>query len=1019
MIRFLVHRPIAVLVSFVALLLLGTTAYTFLPTSLLPDSDIPQVSVRLMGEHLSTEEVEEQMATPIRNALLQLQGLQRIESRSSEGGANIHIRFEPGSDISLRFIEVNEKVDMAMNSLPREAQRPLVTKTGVDDIPVFQLDISPKDSMTTPERLVEVSTFVRETIRRRIEQLPEVAMVDATGLMQPQIRIEPRDGYLESLGLDAQVLLQAFRENRISLGNIQVKDGHYRYFLRFSADIQSLERLAATPININGRVFRLGDLATASLTHAEETGAFYSNGKRAINLSVIKQPSARMEDLQRHFYGLLDRMRRDYPDLVFELAQDQTMLLDYAIGNLRQDLWIGGILAALLMLVFIRRIKPAVLIGITMPMSLLISQLGFYLLGISINIVSLGGLILGLGMIVDNSIVVIDNIKRYRDSGLGVAEAAIQGTDEVIRPLITSVLTNCAVFIPLIFMSGLAGAIFFDQALSVTVGVVASLIVSILLLPPLYSLVYLGGDKKGRREFEIRAYVNVTAWYERGLGMAFHRPVATFLMVAALLAGGVGLYTMLDKTRLPETTRSDFEVSIDWNEPIGVAENWDRVKRLLNGMADGIGTSGAWVGEQQYLLDRGNDRGQTQTGIYIQSSAGTDTDTLQRHLHALQDSLFPTAVMDIIPARNAFEEVFADRIAPLRLQVATKDSRKMPPPEETLRLLDTLWEALPDARIDPAALHGKVLIHIDPVKAARYGIGLGEVTARIESAFRPTFVDHYQGGQEQVPIVLVPASHPDIGAVLAHSFIRKPDGFEVPLSALVETRHTDSYRYITAGTQGRYYPVDIHTAWAGSDLATIRDHMDRNFPELEATYTGAYFDNRALIGELSLILLVSVLLLYFILAAQFESLVQPLFILAELPVAISGALLFLYLAGNGINLMSLIGIVVMSGLIINDSILKLDAINRLRRQGMPLKEAIYEGGHMRLKPILMITLTSIGALAPTLFMHDLGSELQQSLALALIGGMVVGLLVSLFFVPLLYWMVYRKSGSRETGKLGS
>src|SRR5690606_37501164 len=401
-------------------------------------------------------------------------------------------------------------------------------------------------------------------------------------------------------------------------------------------------------------------------------------------------------------------------------------------------------------------------------------------------------------------------------------------------------------------------------------------------------------------------------------------------------------------------------------------------------------------------------QGQSQANLYIQAASKIGPEALQHRLLQVVEARFPQATMDIRPAQNAFEAVFADRIAPLQMEVSEREGREMPAPEETLRLVDSLRRVLPHARIGPVALHDKVLIRMDTEKAARYGIGLAELSARIQSVFQPSLVDHFQSGQAMVPILLVRGAESDVRGMLAHSFIRKSEGVDIPLSALVETARTNSYRQIMAGAQGRYYPVAIHTDREGEDLSTIQRLVERAFPTLEVAFGGAYFDNRALLGEMSLILLVSVLLLYFILAAQFESLVQPLFILAELPIAISGALFALYLAGNSINLMSLIGVVVMSGLSINDSILKIDAINRLRREGMPLMEAIYEGGHKRLKPIVMITLTSIGALAPTLFMNDLGSELQQPLALTLIGGMVVGLFISLFFVPLLYWWVYRK-----------
>lgn len=1013
MVRFLVHRPIAVLVSFFAVLLLGATAYTFLPTSLLPDTDVPQITVRLEADNMSAQEIEQQLTAPIRSGLLQLHGLARIESRSMEGAGMIRLDFEHGTHTGIRFIEVNEKVDLAMNRLPRSAPRPQVVKTGVDDIPIFQLNVLPRADSVSRQRMAEISSLAREVIRRRIEQLPQVAMADITGLTEPEVRVIPDRAALQSLGLEANVLQRAFTENKLNLGNIQVRDGHYQYFLQLSSEVQSLEALAATPLNIQGRLFRLGELATLALTHADETGGFYSNGRRGINFSIIKQSDAKVKDLQQNFEDLLQRLRLEYADLDFELHQDQTELLDFAINNLWQDLWLGGILAFLLMLIFVRRIRPALLIGITMPLSLVISQLGFYLFGISINIISLGGLILGLSMIIDNSIVVIDTINRQREAGLSITEAAIQGTNEIIRPLITSVLTNCAVFIPLIFMSGLAGAIFFDQALSITIGVVASLIVAIILLPPLYSLVYRRRTgqpgRVGGKSFEFRARVHITGWYERGLDWVFRLPRLTFLLVALLLGLGVWVYLSIDKRRLPVLTAHDAELYIDWNEALDVAENQHRVQQLIHAArAAGITQTNTWVGEQQYLLERADVLDRNQAKIYIKSDEALDLDRLRQELQAVAAEIFPGATLDFYPARNAFDEVFGDHTPPLYLQVKHVENRALPPVDVITQLLDSVQRRLLGVRVNPIALNDKLLLTINAAKAARYGIGLNEVSARIGSALQPTFVDYYQGAQELVPIV-IPARVPgSVRDMLGNTFIHKGEQVQIPLSALVDIDYDHSYRYINASKQGVYYPLSIHTEQPRRDLRQLEQLFAEDFESLEVVYGGSYFDNRALIGEMSVILLVSVLLLYFILAAQFESLVQPLFILAELPVAIAGALLFLHLAGSSINLMSLIGIVIMCGLVINDSILKIDAINQLRARGVRLMPAIYAGGHKRLKPMVMITLTSIGALAPTLFMSDMGSELQRPLALALIGGMVVGLIVSLFFVPLLYWLVYRR-----------
>lgn len=1008
MIRFLVNRPVAVLISFLSLMLLGITAFLHIPVSLLPDTNIPQMIVKVKGANYAAKEVEQYLTSPIRNTLMQSHGLEQIESTSSEGSGIIRLVFEHGLNSSMSFVEVNEKVDLVMNQLPKDVERPIVTKSGVGDIAVFNLNVYPKDEALSTGRLTELSNFAREVLRRRVEHLPEVALVDVTGLAQPRIQLMPKTGYLQSLGLNYNILLQAFRENKINLGNIMVKDGHYQYYLKFSSELQSLSAIENTPLNIQGRLFKLKDLVTVSYTNAPESGSFFSNGRPAINFAVIKQTGARMEDLKESFDQLMVHFKKDYPDLRFEISEDQTKLLDYSVNNLQQDLILGGGIAFLLMLVFIRKIRSALLIAVTIPLSLLITQLGFYLTGISINIISLGGLILGLGMIIDNSIVVIDNINRHKESGLDLTESTIRGTNEIIRPLITSVLTNCSIFIPIIFMSGLAGAIFYDQALSITIGVLASLLVSVVLLPPLYKLIY-STKKVVRKPFEITARVNVTGWYEYGLKKVFNYPKLTCLAILLLFVGAILLFNSLPKDRLPPITRYDTEILIDWNENISIEENAKRIATSLGHIRNDIIESNTWVGSQQYLLLQGDELGYTQSKIYIRVRDANRLLDVQKKLASHCAQNYPTALIAFSPAKNAFDAVFSNAMAPIRLNLSDAGKNGMPEIVKTGRFLESLRLQLPHIQIDPVALYTKIILQVNAEQAALYDVSIADIGKQIEAAFKPVFVDNFQKTQILVPIVLVNATYGSVNEMLAQTFIPSKGNVSIPLSYLVNMSQANEYKYITAGTEGKYYPVDIYTHQPEIDLPIIRKLVSENSQSLEVEYKGGYFENLNLIKEMSVILLVSILLLYFILAAQFESLVQPLFILIELPIALSGAFIFLYLAGNSINLMSMIGIVVMSGLIINDSILKIDAINQLRRQGMPLMEAIHEGGHKRLKPIIMISLTSIGSLLPTLFMNDLGSELQKPLALALIGGMFIGLFVSLFFVPLLYWFVYRKN----------
>ncbi|SHN25187.1 efflux RND transporter permease subunit [Chitinophaga sp. CF418] len=1013
MIAFLTKRPIAVLISFFALLLLGIVAGNMVPTSLLPDTDIPHINIRIQVPNQSAREIEQNITSPMRDAMRQLNALDGIESSSGEGRGDIQLIFTHGTDMSMAFIAVNEKVDMLMNHLPPGTARPLVTRISVSDIPVFHLQLYDKFGNESPQRLAEISSFAREIVRRRLEQSPEISMVDITGFTTPQVQLQPREDYLRTLGLNAGNLLNVFQENRISLGNVMVRDGHYRYYLKFVASLQDLDDIRQIPLQVNGRIFRLEELSEVSLNNAPATGAFYADGHRAIDMAIIKQSAARMEDLQKSFRRLVAQFRQDYPGLQFKVSQDQTALLNYSIGNLHQDLVLGGILAFICMMIFIRKPGAAILVGITIPVSLVLSQLGFYLSDISFNVISLGGLILGLGMIIDNSIVVIDTITLHRQQGKSLEEASVDGPNEIIIPLVSSVLTNCAVFVPLLFLSGLAGAIFFDQALSITIGIIASMLVSVLLLPPLFLLMHRLRPFQEEGKHQIPALVNVTGWYEKGIHWVFKHTTLTVVLVLAVMLAGTFCFVHIKKERLPPISRQDLDVQIDWNGYTDPFTANARIDSLLRPFKPYIQRYNVWTGAQQYLLSEMREMASNQARIYIHLKKSEYLPLLTGKLPQEVVRYYPEALIELHPAENAFDAVFADRRAPLVLEISEKDSRAMPPVRRSEAFRHRLTYLLPGIPIAPIAHQQRLILRTNTELASLYGVSLPDLNNTLSNALKPLYVDNFQGAKELVPIVVASREYSSLQELLIQTTVKGKKDQQYPLSTFVTSSPDDDYRLITAGKQGEYYPISLEVANAESVLAKLEDKLVKNNGELSITLTGSYFDNQALIRQMSFILLLSVVLLYFILSVQFESLLQPLFILAELPIAILGAFIFLYVAGSSLNLMSMIGIVIMSGLVINDSILKIDAINSYRRQGVPLIEAIHLGGLRRLKPMVMISLSTVGALLPTLFMRDLGSELQKPLSLTLLGGMTLGLLVSLFFVPLLYWLIYRR---RETHK---
>lgn len=1007
MIAYLIKRPIAVFITFFSLALLGVGSFFYLPTGLIPRSDIPEILVSIKNLKLTANELEKQITDPIRNDLLQVSNLEHIESNSSEGVCSIRLNFIHGTDISLAFIEVNDRIDQMMNRFSRDIDRPIITRFDIADIPIFQLNVFPKNEPLSVEQFTEMSGFCRNVICSRIEQLEEVAMVDVTGVSFQEILIEEKQGYLQTLGITANELIDAFAHTKININNILVKDGHHQFYLKFDTELLNIKDVENISVNVGGRIFKLRELADIKFATQEDSGQYYSNDARALNILILKNHGAKIDHLKSNFNLLISQMRRDYPNLSFELSEDQSVLLDFSISNLVQDLLFGGILALLLMLFFIRELKAAIIIFITIPLTLLLSLVGFYLLDISLNIISLGGLILGLGMIIDNSIVVVDSINSLEKSGEKIDTAIILGTNDVTSPLITAVFTNCGVFVPLLFLGGMAGALFYDQAISVMIGVLSSILVSILFIPVLYKKLHKDhniepeGIRKNRRN-------TLNFSYERGVSFVYRHPYSMIALNVIVLLIGVLIFQNIQKSRLPDFSRDETYVTIKWNEDIDLRENKYRTESLIKRIRPLVSEINYWLGEQQYLLRSTISPNYNEARIYLKTNNNQNPDEIRKLLALSCQKDYPNSILTFSIAENALDAAFRSRMAPLVLNIKNMDDSEMPKEDDVKYVINLLRSNLPKSGINPIEMQEKTIFKLNTYNLSLYNVDGENVVKKVEHLLAPIFIDNLETSNTRIPILLSTSDQAKSIHFFNENFVKNREQVNIPLNQLITISHKKEFKNITTDSNAKYYSINVQTENPVEDLETIRELLKKSRPGIIVDIIGSHFENIKLIRQMAIVLSISILLLYFILAAQFESLIQPLFILIELPLSISGALIVLYIGGNSINLMSLIGIVIMCGLIINDSILKIDAINQFRKKGYSLEESIHKGGEMRLRPIIMISLTSIGALLPTLFMNDLGSEIQKPLALTLIGGIIFGSLISLFFLPLLYRLIYQK-----------
>lgn len=1006
MLRTLLHRPIAVTMSLIAIVTLGVLAFQRIPVSLMPDIDVPRIVVQMSAQGSSAREIEQEIVSPMRQQLSQVSGLKSIESTSRTDAGIVTLTFDPGSDMSLLFIEVNEKIDRAMSNMPKEMERPKAMKIGAMDIPAFYVDV-------TGGKPEQTSRLVRNVISKRIEQLPEVAMVDYSGMVGTQITIMPDELKMQALGISNSDIEKAISDNNIVLAALSVRDGIYRYSIHFDSQIISVHDIEDIYLQIEGRLLQLKDICKVEESAAERKGIVTSDGNNAITMAVIKQSDAQMSSLQNRVDTLMSDLGKDYPELKFNITRDQTQLLSYSMDNLEWNLVLGIIMASVVLFLFIGGWRLPLLVVISIPLSLILTLLCFYLIGISLNIISLSGLILGVGMIVDNAIIVIDNI---RQKGKATDDNIINAVKEVIMPMLSSVLTTCSVFIPLIFLSGTAGALFYDQAMGISIALFCSLAVAALVVPVYYFLLC-KKDKSQRSKVKSQSKeINIwlTCYYEKGMRFTLRHAQQMLVGFSICIVAIIVLFPFLRKERMPEIAHDDALVTIDWNAGITPEENNRRMTELLKEVKPLTETSTTMVGGQDFILSHTKNITSSEAVCYIKCKSAEELDDATEKMQGYIEKHYPNAKIETGLAANIFDMIFSTEEPDLQVRLHRRDGGR-PAVELTRMVTDSLRARFPQLGIQPVSTETYMKYTSDAEQMAYYKVSYQQLYSRLKELLGNNSIYDINSGGESVPVVI--GSNSRDAKVLLSNTIRNTDGIEIPISYLVREQRADDYKHLYASDEGEFSVINIDKA-EDSEVKDVIAYVtslaekDKN-GKLQASFVGSYFSSRSMIGELVMVLVVALLLLYFILAAQFESLVQPMIILVEVVVDVALVLFAVWLAGESLNIMSMIGMVVMCGIIINDSILKVDTINRLYRsvenpQKHTLLKAIMVAGHRRLKPIVMTSLTTILAIVPFLHRGDMGSALQFPLSFAIIVGMIVGTMVSLFFVPLVYYLLYRK-----------
>ncbi len=1026
-----IERPVAVAMLFFAIGMLGVISFSRLPIDLLPDVSYPRLVVYTTYPDVGPAEVERFVTEVVERAVARAPGVERVESVSREGVSLVTLRFAWGTDMDFAVLNVREQLDNLRDNLPELSSRPVVLRTDPNSEPIMAVSVAGRSDLARLKDLAE-SVF-----KRRLEQIDGVAEAALVGGLEREIHVEVNQRLLESYGFTVDDIRSALDAANQNAPGGTIRRGRYRYALRTLGEFQRVDEIASVPLRRSSQttgtgdnLVRLGDVAVVEDGFRDRESLARYNGAEAVGLLLFKESGANTVRVAERVSEVLEELRREYGEIELDVAMSQAGFITDAISNVVQALVFGGILAFLVLFLFLRDARYPVAIALAIPISVVASFALLDVAGVSLNIMSLGGLALGVGMLVDNSIVVLENIFRHRELGETAVEAAGRGASEVQGAITASTLTTISVFGPIIYVEGVAGQLFGALSFAVAFALVTSLLVALTLLPTMaakFDLEPANGTgsamKRAARRvvgaigvgvtrvfqpvFQVfdRVFGRFATWYHVVLERALdHRGRVVGLAVLTLVLG-VGLATTLERDVLPDVDQGGFSARLTLPRGMALEETALTAARLESVFQrdEGVDAVFTRVGRQDAVAGVEDEERGLHTAVLdvrLKRRAST-TSTLERVRAELDQ--FPPGVLQIeTGSATALGRLLGGSEADLAVRVRGDDLDEAWVHARAIdRRLQHLF-SVRNVRVGVEEGQPEIVIEIDRERAAAYGIEPRIIARTVEDYMRGSLATDFVDFDEKVPVIIrLPESQRRSLQTLSSLNVNG-----ISMRELVRTRETVGPAEIRRVEQARSVAVFADVASGGLDaaLADVRGALTEIPPPhgLRVSITGENEERTRSFRNLAFAFGLALLLVYMILAAQFESFVLPFTILLSVPLATMGASVALWAAGEGLNSMSLIGVVILVGIVVNDAIIKVDFINQMRAQGKALREAILDAGRVRLRPIVMTTVTTVLGLTPMALGFGRGADLRAPLAIAVIGGLISATALTLLVVPVAY-----------------
>lgn len=1013
-------RPVTTIAATIALVLLGAVSLGRLPVTLLPDVTLPVLTIRTLYPGAAATEASRFVAEPVEEAIAATPGLVELRSVSRNGEVTTTAQFAWGTDMAATVLTVRERLDNARAQLPETAERPTLLTSDPGQRPIAVLGVTGSGDQRAIARLAE------QVLARRLEQLDGIASVAVTGVPEDEIRVELDPGRLRALDLTTENVVTAIRNANAAAPGGTIRRGQFRFSVRALTELRQLDEFAQIPVGQSGRAggpIKLSDVGKVSLATADPRTLTRLDGTPGIGLVVYKDAGANTVAVTSDMVETVEQLGKEFPEVKLKVVAAQARFVTDALSNLTQEIVAGGLLSLLLILLFLRDWRSALAIGLIVPLSVLVSLTALQMLGVTINVLSLGGLALGVGLLVDNAIVVSEATGRYREEGMERWVAAKVAAEEVSGPLIAGTLTTVLVFGPIVFVRGLAAALFRDLSLAVVASLTASLILALTLMPVLL----VGRRKTGATgktghndpsgppassaapvSWLTRLGLQLAEWYEHGMMWSLDHPRTVFTISIGSTALAAWLTLQLPREILPQVDEGVAIASLRLPEGTAIEETARQAARV-EAAASSLGSRGIYsrigAATDEELVSGAEPGGPSYAQLLLPVPSGSPARKFADQLRARIPDLAQGGLAIDLAGQSEFGSLIGREGRLLRVEIASPDRRTTARWADTARTLLNGVPGLTDVRDAYAGTQPVIELSLERERIALHNLSIDAVSSALAGGLGGVKASELRETDRRTPIRVryEGSANEDLATALNATISG------VPLGQLVQVKEVRDPVEVVRVDQRPVQVLEAAVERGGTAKAVERVQSTLAGLAAPAGLTwqigGADTEQRRTLSEMGVVAVLSVALMFLVLAGEFASFTIPLLVMLTVPLAGVGGIVVLWLTGQSLNAVSLIGMVVMIGLADNDAVVKLDAIRRFREEGHSIRESVLLGGRQRLRAIAMTSLTTIVGVLPLVMGWGSGGELYQPLAAGVIGGSITATLVTFFVLPTAYAVV--------------